>query len=509
MDKSSIHSFVRGVGFGVIGSVLNKGLRYLFLLVAARILTVSSFGLLMFLVGLYNLVQRFLMLGINKSIDYYVPKYLSESNYNAARSALFTAFTLILIIGCTAAIFTAFLANAIAAFLDRPSTGQYILLLSVALPVYMYQATLRNAFLAVKQVRYRVLMADFGYQLGKIAFLVILVGFLGYGFMGAVGAFVLATFAAALGGTLLFITTNSWVRSVSITGFRLREIAKYSLPLSAAIATAAVIGQIDVILLGTLSTDRDVAIYKIAYSVAMLLGFLPPAFNAIFKPIIAENERNIDLITMIHHNTTRWIIILTAPLAATIISHPSDTIAVLFGESYVGDPLVLWTLVAGQISMLSFGLQQSLLQGLNTTRPIFSGKIIVLGVNVGIDIALIPIFGPLGAAIGTSAGLVLGAVYFALVLYRTKGVSPFSGPQLKVLTLLLPITIVGSQMTYPNPLLELGGTFLVTGILYLLLLLVVRGMSETDLIVINNIEEQLGVKVEPVKKVIKFGISKK
>lgn len=504
MDREPFRDFLRGSGFGFIGTFADKIFRYLFLFVATRLLTASTFGAFVFLLSIINLVQRMGMFGINKSIDYYVPQFLSDGDERAARSVLLTATVMLLGIGSVLGAMISFAADPLAAVLNRPALGTEIALISVAIPLYMYQTTVRDCFHAVKKIGLRVAVENVFDPIVRIVLLVALVSMMGYGLLGAVGSFVAATGVVAVVSTVVFVRSNRWVLNPDVRFFNIKELLKYSLPLSGAVVTAAIIGQMDIIILGFYADNAAVGYYRLAYSVAMLLGMFPPVFSPIIKPFVAENTGNSERIQWIFQQTTRWVVLVTAPLAITLFSAPVAVVQFLFGAEYTGAPAVPAVIMTGKLFVISLGLQSRFLQGLGTTGPVFWSKVAILVVNLVLDLLLIPRIGPLGAAIGATAGMIAGSIVQFVAIRNRYSIKLTDKAYVKTLGLVV-VVYIGVRLVP----VDFSGVFLLllgaaVSVVYWGLALITGAIAEDDLVIVAPIEEKIGVELTVLKRAIRY-----
>jgi len=503
MEPGRVREFLRGSGFAFVGTFTNKLFRYLFLLVATRVLSASTFGVFVFLLAVVNLVQRMGMLGLNRSIDYFVPKFLEAGDEGAARSVLLTAIGAITLVGFLLGAVMFFGSPWIGALFNHPEESAALALMGLSVPVYMYQTALRNAFHSVKQIGSRVAVENVLNPTARILLLLALVYF-GFDLYGAVGAFIGATVLTAAVGTVLLLRSNRWIIDPDVELFSVRRILGYSLPLSAAVVTAAIIGQIDILLLGVYVSDASVGFYRLAYSVAMLAGMVPPIFKPIVKPLIAERADGSDEVETLYRQTTRWIVVLAVPILVTLTVHPLDTLRVLFGPNYTGPVLTPIVLLLGQGIVLGFGIQSTVVQGIGLTRYVFVSRVSTLVVNLVLDLLLIPEIGTVGAAIGTGAGMVVGALTLFVAIFYETGVHPFDSSYLRAIVMILPTAFVAEFTVFEGTFTTVIATGVVTAVVYGTLVLLSGGVSRADLPFVRAVEEAIGVEFGLLKKVIRY-----
>lgn len=125
--------------------------------------------------------------------------------------------------------------------------------------------------------------------------------------------------------------------------------------------------------------------------------------------------------------------------------------------------------------------------------------------NIGLNLYLIPMYGINGAAIATAISLILMSSLIFIFAYRISGMQPFKFSHLKpVITSVIAVLIVYGITKY-----IFGVSFLVLiamlpvfFVLYFILLLLVKGFEEEDLMIMRAIDQRLGTKSEWTRRII-------
>ncbi len=127
-------------------------------------------------------------------------------------------------------------------------------------------------------------------------------------------------------------------------------------------------------------------------------------------------------------------------------------------------------------------------------------------VNVVLNLFLIPVYGVNGAAIATGFSLALITVLHLIFACRIGRVQPFRWSYVKPLfAALVAVAVVYgiTQYVIGVSLVSLVVMLFVFGLLYFVLLLVMKGFDEADLVVMRAIDQRLGTKSDWVSKIIK------
>lgn len=202
---------------------------------------------------------------------------------------------------------------------------------------------------------------------------------------------------------------------------------RYSIPQSLAAMTFRLTIWMDIIMIGLLSTDRELGLYRIASALA-IMGALPvSALSTIFNPIIARNvsdkawtELNKTLKTV-----TRWLMSISIPVLCAMFLLP-DFLLWMFGEQYQESQTSLLILIAGQFIWVSCSMAMRLIpMSGHSTLTLINGLIAAI-VNLLLNLWLIPKYGAMGAAISTATTLALWSLWRLVEIWHIMRCFPFS-----------------------------------------------------------------------------------
>lgn len=191
--------------------------------------------------------------------------------------------------------------------------------------------------------------------------------------------------------------------------YRLSELFRFSMvSWMAALASTGLLWA-DTILLGIYGSSADVGLYNVATRLVVLATFVMPPVLAAFAPRIADLYRrgHTDTLERSYGVATSWILRLSLPSFILLVLFPGELLS-LFGSGFAVGATVTVILAVGQFMNAATGpcgmmLTMSGRPGLATID-----NLVVLGVNIGLNIWLIPRYGILGSAVawGVSLGLV-------------------------------------------------------------------------------------------------------
>lgn len=185
-------------------------------------------------------------------------------------------------------------------------------------------------------------------------------------------------------------------------------------------------GQTGIIVLGWLMPPSEVAIYRVATTGALLIGFGLLAANATLAPVFARLHAQED------HAGLQRIVALSA-LAVTLFSLPVAVVFIAFGKPLLGLVFgpefevaapALAILSIGQVVNAIAGSVGLLLQMTGHVGDTAKGTAFSAVVNVVLNILLVPLWGVNGAAAATAIGLVLWNLLLCYFVVRRLKIMP-------------------------------------------------------------------------------------
>ncbi len=202
----------------------------------------------------------------------------------------------------------------------------------------------------------------------------------------------------------------------------LRELFTMAWPFALAAVLLRIYGYIDTVLLSVMSGDRAVGLYSVAYKVTFALQFIPTAFSASLLPGFSAYFRQAP--EKLGSTFTRAVVYLSA------IAVPISFGAVVLAPELVRALYPAYTEAIVPLQILMFSLMflfltfpvGSLLAGCNRQERNTANIALATAVSIVLNLLLIPIAGPTGAALASFCStlvlLTLGwAVVRKLIMY--------------------------------------------------------------------------------------------
>ena len=168
------------------------------------------------------------------------------------------------------------------------------------------------------------------------------------------------------------------------------------------------IQRIDIVLVAIMRGPVEAAIYTAATRFLVAGQFANSALSQAAQPRFAElfavdDRRGANVV---YRATTAWLIMLTWPLYLLAVIYGPEVLSI-FGHSYRAGDMVM--VILGLTMLVATACGQVNMVLITTGRSSWSlaNGLTAVGVNVGLDVLLIPRYGITGAAIGWAAAIIV------------------------------------------------------------------------------------------------------
>ena len=490
------------------GNIVKKLFGFLIIAVITRLVSPSVYGLFVLATSIVLLIQTFASLGLPKAIDYFVPQYLEEEQFGMARGVILQVTFLVVITSGITAFVVFFSAERISLLFGEPALRIPLLILALTVPLLAMYNVLLASFNSIKKLKYRVYMRDFIRPSVRLATTTGLL-LAGFGLIGLVAGYFVGLLVAICAGAVFLRRNATAIFEAETRTTQRTKLLWYSLPLAFAGIIYTVMGQIDYFVIGYFRGADDVGIYRVGYMLAANLLIVFSSVAPIFKPLIAERKDDTATVTKRYRVAARWIAALTLPIAITLALGANSYLSVLFTPQYAAANLAVLVLAIGYLVSVSCGGPDgTLLQGLGYSRLVFVNTIVLLGTNAILSVLLVPRIGILGAATGTATALSLTGLIALGQVYYLRGIHPFTGTLVRTILAAIPSTIAGGAVVVllPSHLAIALVLPVVVFVVYLLSLVVLKGITEEDIDVATQINPKFGRKLRNRLRMVRLRI---
>lgn len=240
---------------------------------------------------------------------------------------------------------------------------------------------------------------------------------------------VAATIAFIIGTLLLMKAKPKELKTVQ-SFINMRAWFYAVMPLAIMTGIQSISGQIDILMLGALSTIKDVGIYKVVVSGAALVLFGLQVVSTVITPRLASAfaKKNYSEIQKLAFVGSFLSFCFTLPLVFIMFFWGGDILQYIFGNDFVVGYRALCIIAIGQAINAFFGSSISILTMSGNERFVIQAMFLSAITNSILNLLLIPKFGVDGAAIGASISMIVWNVYLWVVIRSHTGIdSTFIG----------------------------------------------------------------------------------
>ena len=188
-----------------------------------------------------------------------------------------------------------------------------------------------------------------------------------------------------------------------------RELFAFTIPMVTTDLVYIVMNLSDAVLLGRYGGTEAVAAVRAITPAAKAVQLVMTSFGLLFLPAAArllarQDQRGLD---DLYWTTASWLTVLTFPVFVLTFALAGPVTVTMFGERYASSAPFLALLSLGYFIQVSLGFNGMMLKVYGRLRYVVAINVTAALANLGLNLVLVPRFGPLGAAIGTCTSLAL------------------------------------------------------------------------------------------------------
>ncbi len=437
-QHSETRKQVRGSSLLLIGRLMSLAVNFVVQILIVRYLTKADYGAFAYALSLVALGQSVITFGLDRAITRFIPIYEERKEYDKIFGTLVMVTGTILGLALALIALTFGLYGLIAGQIgDTEQNVALVLILVFLVPIQAIDALQTGMFAVFSKPRaifFRKYVLAPGFRL-IVALLVVFGG-------KSVVWLAAGTVIGGLGGVALY----SWMLwgemkkrgllghfHVSTMKMPAREIFTFTIPLLSSDLLYTVMNTTDAILLGHYGGATAVGAFRVIGPLAQMNTIVLASFSLLFTPMAARLFARDDGegINKVYWGTAVWTAVASFPIFALTFSLAGPLTTTVFGERYSGSSAYLALLSFGYFFQAALGFNGLTLKVYGLLRYIFTINILAMIANVALNLALIPIYGPLGAAIGTTGTLVVHNLFKQWGL-RRAGVDLFEWQYIRI-----------------------------------------------------------------------------
>ena len=408
-------------------NVAGAGLAFVSHVLFARWLGVASYGTYVFALSWLSILFILIQAGMNLSMVRFIAEYRAQGNRAAMTAVVGFSNRVILILGaCIAVIGWAVIVWTLPQSAEEMRGTLYGALALTVVMALIQQRT------AVLQGLERVVQSTLVFEIARpLALLAAVFTLAQIATLDA--ALVMAVNLGVSLGVLIVLMAyaRSSILAEPATDDRTapswRDWLKVSLPYVAVTGLTILLTQMDILMIGHILGTEQAGLYAPAAKVALLAIFPVIAVRARFGPMAAKlfaEGKTAELQSRMNVATLLSVAACAAMLA--VILPGRSLILGLFGPDFLpgGEVVVILTLAYLAYSLMGAVEMFFLVGPFERMNALVSA--LTLGINLILNLILIPRFGIEGAAVATGAAMVIRAGISSVIICRRTGLVPWA-----------------------------------------------------------------------------------
>lgn len=405
---------VRGSSLLLAGRLLSLGVNFAVQIMIVRYLSKGDFGAYAYALSLVVLVQSVITFGLDRAVTRFIPIYEERGEYGKVLGTIRMVAGTIVGLGITLIALAIGLRSLIDGTLVEGADQVTLLLLMLPLAPIQALDALQTGLFAVfskpRSIFVRKYVVAPALRLSVV--LTVVLGSL------TVNALAVGLVIAGVGGLVLYayLLWGEIRRRGLIDRFResvatmpWREILTFTVPLLSSDLLYTVMNTTDAILLEQFGSSTDVGELRVILPAAQMNQIVLSSFSLLFTPmaarLFARGDR--DGINRTYWGTAIWTAVLSFPIFALTFSLAQSLTVTLYEQRYEDSSTYLALLSFGYFFQAALGFNGLTLKVFGLLRYIVTINVLAMLANVALNLALIPAYGPLGAAIGTCGTLIV------------------------------------------------------------------------------------------------------
>jgi O-antigen/teichoic acid export membrane protein len=419
IDMKTAKKFAFDVGWVFASSIIVLLLHFFQKPIMARFLGPDGLGLFSMAMMIIGIIELIALFGIDGALIKFVAEY--KERKERVDSLVSSAFFTILIVGIIVSSALFVFSDTFANVFDMPSLSLLLKIYAFVFPLSLAHGIIVSYFTGLREMRYyaffRVLQASLA--------LVFILAFLIIG-LGVEGAMLGTAFAIFVTVSVAMVIVKKFVRfTFSDYKKNTKTLSSFGSRLVGANMISQIYYYIDTIMIGYFLTSTEVGYYAVAISLSRFVWLVPRAMATIAYPAISEYwaAGNHQAISKLVDKTTKYCACILMFAGMSVIFFAKDIITFLFTPEFLPAVLPLIILIIGTVTS---GILRPITVIFASTGKVNLVLIISAIGAVGdilLNIALIPTYGIIGAALATTVSYVVGVgvtIYLLRKMFAIK-----------------------------------------------------------------------------------------
>lgn len=427
-DKTYLKDIGKFTSFSFIGEIA----RYLFLIIAAAIVTnlfgAETYGRYAYIISFLTILITLSKLGLGSGLVFFGQKYRQNGQIDKARGIIGFAYVSVALTG---AIFTAlviiFAGPISRVLLNSPDYKTLLVAMAPLIFIESVYTLSLDILRSLKRIARFSLVRNIFYHVIRIT--AILLCFSVFG-LKDISGIIIPTYIAYI-SVLAHNVYNQYksgeIKKPSVVErSEKKALLKYSIPLFMSAIIAILLRQADILMLGFIKTEEAVAVYKISVQICAIIPFFKHITATFFGPMISSLYHSGKKDEMIHtySTITKWSFTIGLMIFIGIILFGKSVLH-LFGREFIYGHTALILVASGSLIGVVTGQSGSMNAMTGHSKFNMISSVTTFVVNIVLNIILIPGYGIIGAAVATLVSTVIGNSMTLIYLYIKQKIHPY------------------------------------------------------------------------------------
>jgi O-antigen/teichoic acid export membrane protein len=390
-------------GFNLFWGVATSSLiSALGVILVARILSPSEYGLVAIALIAPSLIQIIRDLGIDQATIKYTSQYNQENKQANIKNILAAEIAFELLLGSALSVVSYLLSGFLATnIFNRPEITSLIQMASFTIFGHALLKAAQSAFTGYEKMEYHstILIIQSALKAGLMILLVLL----GLGAYGAVVGHTIAYLIAGLISIILLyiiVYKNLRKENHKLEFFvTIKKMLKYGLPISGSMILTGFLAQFYSFLIAIYLSDQIVGNYQAAINFSVIVTFFVTPVTTTLFPVFSKvnPEKEPETLRSVFRFSVKYASLLVVPATFMLMALSKPAVYTLFGTKYEYTPLYLALYIVFYL-YTAFGHLSAgnILKGQGKTQLHLKITLIKSLIGVILSLTLIPTFGIFG-----------------------------------------------------------------------------------------------------------------
>lgn len=501
----------KGTGIILIGTILGMIFNLFRGLIIIWFYTPTEYGLFNFYITILSIFTIIGSIGLSEGIQRNLSYYIGKAEKRKAKAVVVWGLGIGTIGGLISGIVLFLFSNPLASLLSAdPRLASYFKAVSIILPFYILTTVLISIFRGFQRTKEVIVFQQIILN-SLILILIIIVTFFTLPFQNIIYSVSFAILINFLIFLIYFLKkkdklnlsgNNKWDFAIG------KKLLFFSLPMLFVIIMNNIMQWADIIIIGYYLPDSSIGFYQSALMICNFISMGLTASIFIYTPLVTTlyAQNRVEINKTIYIIITKWLCFLTLPLTLTFFLYSGDIINLLYGGEYINAIIPLQILVIIYFYDNLMGPNGATLTAYGKTKSLIYATGFAGLLNIILNVLLIPIFGIIGAAIGTFFSIFSINLIRAIILKKISGIHSITPKILKpiCLTILFSVLLYYSfQFFFTTSIFLVIISALLFYFIFFLSLILTKSISKEDINLILLIEKQLGLNLKTLKRLFK------